>query len=531
MSKKIIDSSHHHPVIDERLMVENTEVLIWKATQGTSFVDGNLKQTIDICERNKIPYWVFTYLNKGNELAQTKFMIDTCKNLVGNYFVGYVLDVEENNNPANIMEALTYLESISPKCMLYVGWRHYNLYKDVINKRGKNTAWWESRYGEDTDKDTSSRYPAHNGVDLLQYSQYVKVPGYQSAVDGNKIWDTTRFDLNWYKTPVKKGSGKKVKYLRDRVVKIMQSWLGKKESDGSFKTIIDTYNQISPLPQNYKLQYFDEWCAGTVSAAFHEAGYDAICPSECSCRRMIDKASSMGIWVENDGYIPSPGDIIMYDWQDSGVGDNTGWPDHTGIVESVKLGQITIIEGNNNEKVARRILPINAKYIRGFITPRFDEDEIVIADTNLINDWLIMGIAKAKRDMHVRSNPSTNYSSLGVVEKDTELNVIGFSGGWFKVLYKNTIGYTYNGDGNGYVYTRKYYENCKYWATIDNCVELNFRIGPAKSYNNVKEKPVLPKGAAVQVTDGRINKDTGETWYVVNYKGIYGFVHGDYLKR
>ena len=32
----------------------------------------------------------------------------------------------------------------------------------------------------------------------------------------------------------------------------------------------------------------------------------------------------MGCWQENDAYVPSPGDAILYDWQDNGIGDNTG---------------------------------------------------------------------------------------------------------------------------------------------------------------------------------------------------------------
>ena len=43
----------------------------------------------------------------------------------------------------------------------------------------------------------------------------------------------------------------------------------------------------------------------------------------------------MGIFIENDSYVPKTGDIIFYDWADNGVGDNTGVPDHVGIVVTV----------------------------------------------------------------------------------------------------------------------------------------------------------------------------------------------------
>ena len=81
---------------------------------------------------------------------------------------------------------------------------------------------------------------------------------------------------------------------REKVVKILVSWLGLNEADGSHKKIIDTYNKISPLPAGYKVKYTDAWCAATASAAFHEAGLDQIFPSECSCSRMIEKAQKYG---------------------------------------------------------------------------------------------------------------------------------------------------------------------------------------------------------------------------------------------
>ena len=158
---------------------------------------------------------------------------------------------------------------------------------------------------------------------------------------------------------------------REKVVKILVSWLGLNEADGSHKKIIDTYNKISPLPAGYKVKYTDAWCAATASAAFHEAGLDQIFPSECSCSRMIEKAKKMGVWVENDTFTPQPGDAVLYDWQDNGIGDNTGAPDHVGIVQKVEDGYIYVIEGNYSDSVKVRKLQINGKYIRGFVTPKF----------------------------------------------------------------------------------------------------------------------------------------------------------------
>lgn len=159
---------------------------------------------------------------------------------------------------------------------------------------------------------------------------------------------------------------------REKVVEILSSWIGFKESNGSHKGIIDIYNTINPLPAGYKMKYTDAWCAATISAAFHQAGLDAIFPSECSCSRMIAKAVKMGIWQENDGYIPNVGDAVLYDWQDSGVGDNTGAPDHVGAVQKVVGKTIYVIEGNYSNQVKVRKLKVNGQFIRGFITPKFE---------------------------------------------------------------------------------------------------------------------------------------------------------------
>lgn len=159
---------------------------------------------------------------------------------------------------------------------------------------------------------------------------------------------------------------------RKEFVAQMQAWVGLKESDGSHKKIIDIYNTIKPLPVGYKLQYNDAWCAGTVSAAAQVCDATDIIPCECSCPRMIDKAKEMGIWVEADNYVPLPGDIPLYDWDDNGKGDNTGRPDHVGVVEECDGKKFVVIEGNYSNSVKRRNMEVNGKYIRGYIVPEFD---------------------------------------------------------------------------------------------------------------------------------------------------------------
>lgn len=169
-----------------------------------------------------------------------------------------------------------------------------------------------------------------------------------------------------------------------QVLSIARSWIGLKESDGSHKQIINVYNAHKPLPRGYKVKYTDAWCATYVSAVAIEAGAEDIIPIECGCQEMIDKAKQMGIWVEDDAYTPSPGDIIMYDWGDDGKGDNKGYADHTGYVNGIsQRGTMEIIEGNKDDSVSFRYIDINDMYIRGYITPKYSKaaDSQAPADT------------------------------------------------------------------------------------------------------------------------------------------------------
>lgn len=165
--------------------------------------------------------------------------------------------------------------------------------------------------------------------------------------------------------------------MRSRQVfvdKIM-SWRGCQEGDATHKHIIDTYNAHKPLAHGYKVKYTDAWCATTISAAAIECGYTDIIPLECSCNRMISLAQKMGIWQESDSYVPNKGDIVLYDWQDSGVGDNKGVPDHVGaVVYDAKDGKFQVVEGNKNDGVNLRNMSVNGKYIRGFICPKYDSE-------------------------------------------------------------------------------------------------------------------------------------------------------------
>lgn len=279
--------------------------------------------------------------------------------------------------------------------------------------------------------------------------------------------------VKWIKQYVtNEGGNKTMTKTRAAVVALAQSWLGKKESDGSYKSIIDIYNSYKgTLPRNTKMSYGWAWCACTWSALAIKLGYTDIMPIEISCGFLIEAAQKMGIWVENDAYVPDPGDAILYDWDDNGVGDCTGWPDHVGTVETVNrsTGMMTVIEGNYNDAVQRRQIKVNARYIRGYICPKYDN-----------------------------AGSSSTGSSSGATKPAAS------SGGICKTPQ---------------------------WTGKVTASSLNVRTWAGQENPNIKSWPYLYKGNLVDVCDSVKAKD-GSVWYYIRIDGrIYGFVHSAYIAK
>ena len=169
-------------------------------------------------------------------------------------------------------------------------------------------------------------------------------------------------------------TGAKEAQQRLTVVETAQSWLGTKEADVSHRRILQIYNAHEPLAVDYVVQDTDSWCAAFVSTVAIQCGVTRILPTECGCQRQIDLFKSLGRWQERDNYIPSPGDVIYYDWDDGGRGDCTGWSDHVGIVVGTKWPFLKVIEGNCDDQVKERVMLLNSKTIRGFGLPEYGTD-------------------------------------------------------------------------------------------------------------------------------------------------------------
>ena len=294
------------------------------------------------------------------------------------------------------------------------------------------------------------------------------------------------------------GEQKKIteKEVRQKVVDTAVMWLGRNEADRSHRDIVDIYNGFQPLARGYKVTYTDAWCATFVSAVAIWSGYTDIIPRECSCGKMIELFQILRRWVESDAYVPEPGDVIFYDWQDSGAGENTAWPDHVGIVAEVSAdGTISVIEGNMNDAVGYRTIKVNGRYIRGYGIPDYASKATTV-DTE---------------DVEVSETPVTpEETGPGTVPGTTE-----------------TTGTT---ETPGTTTQSKLSMNPS-WVGVVTADTLNVRKWGGTEYAKLKSIPTLKKGDIVEVCD-KVKSSKGETWLYVRIDGrVYGFVHADHIQE
>ncbi len=115
--------------------------------------------------------------------------------------------------------------------------------------------------------------------------------------------------------------------------------------------------------------YRIEWCVCFISWLAKKLDITNIIPVDISCNSQIKKFKALGVW-HTDSNIQS-GDILYYDW------DNSGDADHVGIVEKANNSLLTVIEGNNgnypDDKVRRREIDSESSLIFGYARPDYSK--------------------------------------------------------------------------------------------------------------------------------------------------------------
>lgn len=349
------------------------------------------------------------------------------------------------------------------------------------------------------------------------------------------------------------------------ILNVARQYIGCNENDGTHKQIIDIYNSYTPLPRGYKVKYTDSWCMTFVSACFIKTGLAALCPLECSCGNAITKAKKMGIWQENDDITPNVGDLIMYDWD-----KKDGWPEHVGIVEAVSGNQITVIEGNKSDAVARRTITAGNASIRGYVQPKYSGATATTpstpstgTETSQSTSGFTTGTYTiTASDLIVRDAPNGNpvghgglsadgkahdKDSDGALDKGTRITVsqISVSGndiwgkcpsGWVCLKKGNSVYAVKDGSSSASTGSSFVSSTTKSLGTYEvTASDLSVRTGPGTDYRRKTYSELTADAKNHDYDkDGCINKGTRVTvkeWQNGWARIPSGWVSGDYLKK
>ena len=440
-------ASYQKNIIPARLTT--TDFVIVKFTQGTWYVNPYRNAQYGDSKSCGKLLGGYHYAEGGSPTAEARFFVKELGTRVGECVLG--IDWEGRDNPTfgsgrDVQWVYDFCEEVykltGVKCFVYMSksvCRRYNW-----QKVAEKYPLWCAQYANNNKTNYQSNPWTDNGSfgkwkkdTIRQYSSHGDIAGYDKDIDINLAYLT---DAEW-KSLAKGNNVMPVPtYSRSKVVELALSKVGIVEGSAGHKAIVDKYNTQSPLPRGYKVKYSDAWCATFVSYLAVELGYTDIIPTECSCPQMITLAKQMGIWVEDDNYVPSPGDIVLYDWQDSGIGDNTGNPDHIGVVTKVLQSSMQVTEGNYRDAVGIRSLDINGRYIRGFIVPKYSKDEVITDDIHMVK-WK----AKMNRESKVYMQPDTKSAqcSFSPVPKDAEIGVCKGDGKFYLIKYGAKFGYVH----------------------------------------------------------------------------------------
>ena len=341
----------------------------------------------------------------------------------------------------------------------------------TLTAKTKNVSWWSSN----TNVATVSK-----GKVTAKSNGYATISAYTSSGASTCLVYVTNNAYVPSTTSITENQ------LRQMVASTINGWVGAVKGDKTHKEILDIYNSQKNLPYGYKMSVSDAWCAATVSAAWLKVGIADYIATDCNCGGFRDKAIKLGIWVEDDAYQPKIGDAIIYNWSDSGVGDNKGSADHIGLVTAIYGKSFTVTEGNmGGGVVGKRTMQVNGRYIRGFIAPDYAAIAKKVTGKVVLNNFgntstgkpsiYVQGVADGKWQKVVKNGAA----SVGVLGKPlvafavkTDKGSVEYSahikgGKWLG----NITGWDYKDYKNGYAGNGNPAET----GNALDCIKINYK--------------------------------------------------------
>ena len=366
MEIKGIDVSSYQGEIDWKTVNEyGMGFAILRITEIGNKTDSKFERNYKGCVDNGIPVGVYklSYAESVAEIQkEAEKVVDALAGRKLDFPVWLDLEYSEQREMSESMLSTmikTFWSVVTVAGYKFGIYCNMDWYNNIIPADAKEKYdFWIARYPANDDGWLQERLRPSVGVGW-QYSSKAKIPGINGNVDRDVF----------YKDYADKEEDNMGVTAQD-ILNIMRSWLGYSEANRKYKQIIDLYNSHKPLARGYAVQYDDEWCDTTVSAAAIKAGAVDLIGTECGVEEHVNIFKKKGIWIEDGTITPKPGDIIVYNWGDN-TQPNDGYSDHIGYVESVSGSTITVIEGNKGEAVARRTIAVGHGNIRGYARPKY----------------------------------------------------------------------------------------------------------------------------------------------------------------
>lgn len=139
--------------------------------------------------------------------------------------------------------------------------------------------------------------------------------------------------------PIEEGEGEDS--MRRRICDIAYSYVGYEAGSGNYSIFGERFGDP-----------YGEWCAYFVRSVFEDAGLGDLVPETGYCPYVKDwflSHETACFYSNVSGYVPKPGDIVLFDYNENGT------PDHVGIVDGSDGVVITTIEGNTGDPRAVRL--------------------------------------------------------------------------------------------------------------------------------------------------------------------------------
>ena len=209
------------------------------------------------------------------------------------------------------------------------------------------------------------------------------------------------------------------------MIDVSGRYVGHAKGDPAVNMLIDVYNTLKPLPRGYKAKPTDKYCAEFVTAIARMCQYSETFPNECGALDMWRKCADMGIRIGD----PVAGALIFFNYS------------HVGLVEYVTDdGVIHTVEGNvNGGLIERKTHRKTDSDILGYALPVYGD--------STPSEYPFSGIIQTA--VNVRSSPANlgALNKVGLLKQGENVTVIGDSGKWWRILFKESPAYIVKNDG------------------------------------------------------------------------------------